>query len=166
MDPARGAKLSTWLNDQRVRGLIYQTLLLACVAALAYGAIHNALTNMRARGIPMGFGFWNQVAGFDINLHLINYTQSVHVRQGVLGRAAQYPSHRCHLHSARDAPGFCDRRRPAFTQLAAVATCARLHQHPAQHPAAAPAAVLVQRGSQIPARPPTVDHARRCRISQ
>ena len=29
---------------------------------------------MRARGIPMGFGFWNDVAGFDINLHLINYT--------------------------------------------------------------------------------------------
>ena len=74
MDPARGAKLSTWLNDQRVRGLIYQILLLACVAALAYGAIHNALTNMRARGMPMGFGFWNQVAGFDINLHLINYS--------------------------------------------------------------------------------------------
>jgi general L-amino acid transport system permease protein len=75
MDPARGAKLSTWLNDQRVRGLVYQILLLACVAALACGAIYNALTNMRARGIPMGFGFWNEVAGFDINLHLINYTE-------------------------------------------------------------------------------------------
>jgi general L-amino acid transport system permease protein len=74
MDPARGAKLSTWLNEQRVRGLIYQTLLLACVGALACGAIYNALTNMRARGIPMGFGFWNEVAGFDINLRLIPYT--------------------------------------------------------------------------------------------
>jgi general L-amino acid transport system permease protein len=29
---------------------------------------------MRARGIPMGFGFWNDVAGFDINLHLISYS--------------------------------------------------------------------------------------------
>lgn len=75
MDPARGAKLSTWLNDQRVRGRIYQTLLLACVATLAWGAIYNALINMRARGIPMGFGFWNEIAGFDINLHLINYTE-------------------------------------------------------------------------------------------
>jgi len=74
MDPARGAKLSTWLNDQRVRGRIYQTLLLACVAALACGAIYNAVTNMQARGMPMGFGFWNEVAGFDINLHLISYT--------------------------------------------------------------------------------------------
>ncbi len=74
MDPARGAKLSTWLNDQRVRGRIYQILLLVCVGVLAWGAAYNALTNMRARGMPMGFGFWNQVAGFDINLHLISYT--------------------------------------------------------------------------------------------
>src|SRR5271154_1726968 len=74
MDPARGAKLSTWLNDQRVRGVIYQTLLLVCIAAFAGVAIYNAVINMRARGIPMGFGFWNEVAGFDINLHLVKYT--------------------------------------------------------------------------------------------
>src|SRR6201986_5249339 len=73
MDPAR-AKLSSWLNDQRTRGLVYQTLLLAGVAVLACGAIYNAAANMRARGIPMGFGFWNDVAGFDINLHLISYS--------------------------------------------------------------------------------------------
>src|SRR5277367_529247 len=73
MDPAR-AKRSSWPNDQRVRGLVYQTLLLAGISALAGGAIYNAVVNMRARGIPMGFGFWNDVAGFDINLHLINYT--------------------------------------------------------------------------------------------
>jgi general L-amino acid transport system permease protein len=74
MDPARAARLSTWLNDQRARGRIYQVLLLVCVGALAWGASYNALTNMRARGMPMGFGFWNQVAGFDINLHLISYS--------------------------------------------------------------------------------------------
>jgi general L-amino acid transport system permease protein len=74
MDPARGAKLSTWLNDQRVRGAIYQILLTAFIAAVAALAIYNAVINMRARGIPTGFGFWNQVAGFDINLHLIRYT--------------------------------------------------------------------------------------------
>jgi general L-amino acid transport system permease protein len=73
MDPVR-AKRSSWLNDQRVRGLVYQTLLLAGIGALACGAIYNAVVNMRARGVPMGFGFWNDVAGFDINLHLINYS--------------------------------------------------------------------------------------------
>src|SRR5271155_6238875 len=73
MDPA-SANRSSWLNDQRVRGLVYQILLLALIAALAWGGIYNAVVNMRARGIPMGFGFWNDVAGFDINLHLINYS--------------------------------------------------------------------------------------------
>jgi His/Glu/Gln/Arg/opine family amino acid ABC transporter permease subunit len=73
MDLAR-AKPSSWLSDERKRGLIYQILVLGCIAALAWGAIYNAVVNMRARGIPTGFGFWNDVAGFDINLHLINYS--------------------------------------------------------------------------------------------
>ena len=73
MDPAR-PKRSFRLNDRRVRGLVYQTLLLAGIAALACGAIYSAVVNMRARGIPMGFGFWNDIAGFDINLHLISYS--------------------------------------------------------------------------------------------
>jgi general L-amino acid transport system permease protein len=74
MDLARDAKRSSRLNDPRVRGLTYQTLLVVCIAALAYVAIDNALVNMRARGIPMGFGFWNEVAGFEINLHFIGYS--------------------------------------------------------------------------------------------
>jgi general L-amino acid transport system permease protein len=73
MDLAR-AERSSWLYDQRVRRLAYQVLLLAVIAAVAWGGIENAVTNMRARGIPMGFGFWNDVAGFDINLHLISYS--------------------------------------------------------------------------------------------
>jgi general L-amino acid transport system permease protein len=73
MDPA-SAKRWSWLNDKRARGLTYQTLLLAFIGASACGAIYNAVINMRARGIPTGFGFWNDVAGFDINLHLINYS--------------------------------------------------------------------------------------------
>ena len=73
MDRA-GAKRWAWLNDERARGLIYQILLLGCIAALACGAIYNVVVNMRARGIPMGFEFWNDVAGFDINLHLIQYS--------------------------------------------------------------------------------------------
>lgn len=73
MDPA-SARSSSWLSDERARGRVYQTLLLACIGALTCGAIYNAVINMRARGIPTGFGFWNDVAGFDINLHLITYS--------------------------------------------------------------------------------------------
>ncbi len=73
MDPA-SARPSSWLSGERARGLVYQILLLACIGALTCGAIYNAVINMRARGIPTGFGFWNDVAGFDINLHLITYS--------------------------------------------------------------------------------------------
>ena len=34
----------------------------------------NAVVNMEARGIPMGFGFWDETAGFDINQSLIDYS--------------------------------------------------------------------------------------------
>jgi general L-amino acid transport system permease protein len=74
MDLARDAKRSSRLNDPWVRSLFYQALLVVCVGALAFAAVSNAVINMRARGIPMGFGFWNQIAGFEINLHLIDYS--------------------------------------------------------------------------------------------
>ena len=35
---------------------------------------YNAYVNMQARGIPMGFGFWDQTAGFDISQTLIPYS--------------------------------------------------------------------------------------------
>ncbi len=74
MELARNAERSSWLNDPRIRGLLYQGLLLVCVGALVCVAVYNAAINMQARGIPLGFGFWNQVAGFEINLHLIDYS--------------------------------------------------------------------------------------------
>ena len=165
MDPA-SAKRSSWLNDQRARGLIYQTLLLGLIGALAWGAIDNALINMRARGIPMGFGFWNDVAGFDINLHLISYSNlSTYGRAfwvGLLNTLLIAVD----LHPAGDAVGVRDRRGAALAQLAALTVCTRLHQHHAQHAAAAAVAVLVQRGSQVLAGTATVDQRRRRRLSQ
>ncbi len=62
------------LNDPRLRGLAYQALLVSGLAAAIAGGAYNADFNMKARGIPMGFGFWNQVSGFEINLHLIPYS--------------------------------------------------------------------------------------------
>jgi general L-amino acid transport system permease protein len=61
-------------RDARVRGVVYQAALFAALAALAWFAWRNAVANMAARGIPTGFGFWNQTAGFDINQSLIAYS--------------------------------------------------------------------------------------------
>ena len=62
------------LKDPRLRGLFYQTAFVVVICGLAVGAARNAYLNMLARGIPLGFGFWNEVAGFDINIHLIPYS--------------------------------------------------------------------------------------------
>jgi general L-amino acid transport system permease protein len=60
--------------DLRTRNWLYQAALFAILAALLALAWRNAVANMAARGIPVGFGFWNQTAGFDINQSLIPYT--------------------------------------------------------------------------------------------
>jgi len=61
-------------RDARARSVFYQAVLFALLAALAVFAWRNVVANMTARGIPMGFGFWNQTAGFDINQSLISYS--------------------------------------------------------------------------------------------
>lgn len=62
------------VNDPRSRGLLYQGLLAAALAGLIALAWTNAVANMQARGVPMGFGFWDETAGFDINQSLIPYS--------------------------------------------------------------------------------------------
>jgi general L-amino acid transport system permease protein len=52
----------------------WQALLLAALAWLVWSAIDNATRNMRARGIPTDFAFWDRTAGFDINQTLIPYS--------------------------------------------------------------------------------------------
>jgi general L-amino acid transport system permease protein len=61
-------------NDPRIRGFAYQALLIIVLLALVGTAWRNAVVNMEARGIPMGFGFWDETAGFDINMSLISYS--------------------------------------------------------------------------------------------
>jgi general L-amino acid transport system permease protein len=64
----------SFFNDPVVRAYAYQALLVAALIALVWSAGYNAYVNMQARGIPMGFGFWDQTAGFDISQKLIAYS--------------------------------------------------------------------------------------------
>ncbi|HET6519333.1 MAG TPA: ABC transporter permease subunit, partial [Geminicoccaceae bacterium] len=65
---------TAFLNDPRVRSIIYQVItLLAVVAFFAYIA-HNTVTNLQRQGIASGFGFLNTTAGFDIGFTLIEYS--------------------------------------------------------------------------------------------
>ena len=62
------------INNARARGLFYQALLVGALAALIGVGWRNAVVNMEARGIPIGFGFWDQTAGFAINQSMIEYS--------------------------------------------------------------------------------------------
>src|SRR6266705_3104771 len=68
-------KVSLLYNPQ-VRNVGYQVLLCGVIAVLAYGAVTNAIDNLRRAKIASGFGFWDQTAGFDISQTLIDYSSS------------------------------------------------------------------------------------------
>ena len=60
-------KKKTWSwRSQAFRGVIYQILALALVAAGVWFLASNTLHNMQVRGIQSGFDFLKGPAGFDI----------------------------------------------------------------------------------------------------
>jgi general L-amino acid transport system permease protein len=61
-------------NDPRIRGLIYQILFVAIVAAAIAFLVHNTLVNLRRQNIASGFGFLDREAAFGIGESLIAYS--------------------------------------------------------------------------------------------
>jgi len=74
LDAARERPSGSFLYNPQIRGLFWQAALIIVVGFLGYEAVINAATNMRARGIPTDFSFWDRVASFDINLTLVSYS--------------------------------------------------------------------------------------------
>lgn len=64
------------LRDPRVRSILFQILLLLAVAGVAALLGWMAWTNLRRANVASGFGFWNEIAGFDISQTLISYSSS------------------------------------------------------------------------------------------
>lgn len=62
------------LYDPKLRGYAYQLVLVVVLGALLWTASNYAVANMARLGIPLNFGFWNEVSGFDINQTLISYS--------------------------------------------------------------------------------------------
>jgi general L-amino acid transport system permease protein len=62
------------LYDPKVRSIAYQALLCAAIAFLTWSAISNAVDNLARAKIASGFGFWDDIAGFDISQTLIDYS--------------------------------------------------------------------------------------------
>lgn len=62
------------VNDPKVRGIVYQVVLVAAVVGLFYVAANNAVENLRAAKIASGFGFLSSTSGFDVSQTLIPYS--------------------------------------------------------------------------------------------
>ncbi|GAA0588840.1 amino acid ABC transporter permease [Caenispirillum bisanense] len=69
-----GGRSGSFLNDTRVRAVLYQVLTIGVVVAIGGYLVHNTLTNLSARDIATGFGFLEREAGFDISESVIEYS--------------------------------------------------------------------------------------------
>jgi general L-amino acid transport system permease protein len=61
-------------HDPHIRGIAYQILFVAAVAAFGAFLIHNTLVNLRRQNIASGFGFLDREAAFGIGESLIAYS--------------------------------------------------------------------------------------------
>lgn len=62
------------LYDTRIRGWVFQAVVLIVLLLLAIWILHNTAVNLRAANIPFGFDFLHMRAGFDISQKPIDYT--------------------------------------------------------------------------------------------
>ena len=72
VDRDQRPKVAPW-NDPKVRGNVFQAVLTVFVLFVVYEAFSNAAENLAKAKIASGFGFWNNIAGFDIGQRLIEY---------------------------------------------------------------------------------------------
>ncbi len=63
-------------QNERVRGILYQALLLAAVVGVGWYLVSNTLHNLSTRQIQVGFGFLSREAGFEIAESHIAYAPS------------------------------------------------------------------------------------------
>ncbi len=68
-EPAR----ASLIYDPRVRGIVFQAVLMALLALGAWWIVGNTIENLHRSHIATGFGFLKGRAGFDIANHLIDY---------------------------------------------------------------------------------------------
>ncbi len=77
---------SSAFNDPRVRGAVFQALLISFLIWFGWTIFQNTLQNMESRGITTGFDFLNNPAGFEILMSLVPYSsESTYGRTFLVG---------------------------------------------------------------------------------
>ena len=69
-EPSRGS----FINDPKVRGLIFQTVVVVLLVGGVWWIVNNVIDNLTRLHIASGFGFLRGRAGFDISDSAIAYT--------------------------------------------------------------------------------------------
>lgn len=64
----------SWMNDPRIRGIVFQVLVVVILAAAVYWIWGNTVENLRRANISSGFGFLGRRSGFDVSQALIDFT--------------------------------------------------------------------------------------------
>jgi general L-amino acid transport system permease protein len=68
--------LVSYLYQRETREVLFQVILVAAIVALFWMIISNTVANLKARNIASGFGFLNNIAGFDIAQSVIEYSNT------------------------------------------------------------------------------------------
>ena len=71
---ATGSARVSWMNDPKIRGIVFQVLVVAILAAAVYWIWGNTVENLRRANISSGFGFLGRRSGFDVSQALIDFT--------------------------------------------------------------------------------------------
>lgn len=81
------SSFSNILFNPKFRAGFYQAALAVLLILVGYSAVTNALQNLKVANISTGFGFLQQVSGFDVSQHLIAYDggSSTYARAFVVG---------------------------------------------------------------------------------
>ena len=71
-DPS--AQGAAWINDPKVRAILYQVAVLGFVGLLGWYLFNNTVDNLKRQSIATGFGFLAKEASFEIGESLIPYS--------------------------------------------------------------------------------------------
>ncbi|MCC4246984.1 amino acid ABC transporter permease [Stappia indica] len=73
-EQAGGGSGASWFYNPRVRGIVFQVLVVAFLLGMLAFFAYNAKINLERAGIASGLGFLSERAGFDISQSLVPYT--------------------------------------------------------------------------------------------
>lgn len=68
------AQGAAWINDPKVRAILYQVAVLGFVGLLGWYLFNNTVDNLKRQSIATGFGFLAKEASFEIGESLIPYS--------------------------------------------------------------------------------------------